>query len=357
MAKRKKKKVMLGLFILIAILIAVVVVLYINREKVADIPIINNIVEKIEEPPKKVQVIDLESNTRPFAVMINNNSAVWKYQSGLNDAYIVYEMLVEGGITREMAVFKGANVPKIQSVRSSRHYFLDYALENDAVYVHWGWSPQAQSDISSLKINNINGLTYEGTYFFRDSTIKGIGIEHKGYTSSESINKAIANLKYRSTTEAKPLLKYDVDSIDMDSIPDVQNASYVEVKFSGYHTSKWYYDEDTKVYKKKQNSTDMIDYNSNKPFTAKNIITYQIGYSGIPGDTYGRLNASNIGNGSGYYITEGKAVPIKWSKSSRSEQTKYTLEDGTELTVNDGNTYIEIQPKGQSIKISEEIPE
>ena len=56
-------------------------------------------------------------------------------------------------------------------MRSSRHYYLDYALENDAVYVHWGWSPQAQSDISSLGINNINGLTYEGVYFFRDKSV------------------------------------------------------------------------------------------------------------------------------------------------------------------------------------------
>ena len=28
--------------------------------------------------------------------------------------------------------------------------------ENDAVYVHWGWSPKAKSDISSLKVNNLN---------------------------------------------------------------------------------------------------------------------------------------------------------------------------------------------------------
>ena len=51
-----------------------------------------------------------------------------------------------------MALFKGQNLEKIGPVRSSRHYFLDYALENDAIYVHYGWSPQAQYDISNLGV-------------------------------------------------------------------------------------------------------------------------------------------------------------------------------------------------------------
>ena len=71
---------------------------------------------------KKLKIIDEESNTRPYAVMINNIAVARKYQSGLDDAYIVYEMIVEGGITRLLALYKDANVDRIGSVRSSRHY-------------------------------------------------------------------------------------------------------------------------------------------------------------------------------------------------------------------------------------------
>jgi hypothetical protein len=35
-------------------------------------------------------------------------------------------------------------------IRSARHYFLDYALESDAIFVHYGWSPQAEKDITKL---------------------------------------------------------------------------------------------------------------------------------------------------------------------------------------------------------------
>ena len=64
---------------------------------------------------------------------------------------MVYEAIAEGGETRLMAMFKGVDVEQIGPVRSSRHYFLDYAMENDAIYVHFGWSPQAQSDIKNIQ--------------------------------------------------------------------------------------------------------------------------------------------------------------------------------------------------------------
>ena len=154
--KKTKENILAFIIVGLIVLVGGVSYLFINHkeplEDANDVP--DDISEITEEP--KLKIIDLKSNTRPYAVMINNNSAVWKYQSGLNDAYIIYEMLVEGGITREMALFKDKDVSKIQSVRSSRHYFLDYAMENDALYVHWGWSPQAESDIKTLKIYGID---------------------------------------------------------------------------------------------------------------------------------------------------------------------------------------------------------
>ena len=104
---------------------------------------------------KKLQILDLESDSRPIAVMINNHKIAQPYQTGLNDAYLVCEIVVEGGITRMMAVFKNKDTATIGTVRSSRHYFLDYALENDAIYVHHGQSPQALADFSTLGIDRI----------------------------------------------------------------------------------------------------------------------------------------------------------------------------------------------------------
>ena len=167
---------------------------------------------KVEE---KLKILDLDSNTRPYAVMINNIKTVWGYQSGLQDAYMVYEIIVEGGYTRLMALYKDVSLDRIGSVRSSRHYFLDYALENDAIYVHFGWSPQAQSDISSFGVNNINFLSYSG--YTRDTSL-GLASEHTAFTSTSKIMEGANYYGYRTTTESEPLLNYSVSSVNLSNM-------------------------------------------------------------------------------------------------------------------------------------------
>ena len=78
-----------------------------------------------EVEKKEVQIF--KGSDRPIAVMIDNSNRAWP-QAGLNQAYLVYEIIVEGGETRLMALFKGVDIDKIGPVRSSRHYFLDYAM-------------------------------------------------------------------------------------------------------------------------------------------------------------------------------------------------------------------------------------
>ena len=43
-----------------------------------------------------------------------------------------------------MAIYKDKKYNLVGPVRSARHYFLDYALEHDAIYAHYGWSPKAE---------------------------------------------------------------------------------------------------------------------------------------------------------------------------------------------------------------------
>ena len=53
-----------------------------------------------------------------------------------------------------------------------------------------------------------------------------------------------------------------------------------------------------------------------------------------------------------YYITDGYAVPITWTKSSRKSQTVYKYTNGEEIKFNDGNTFIQIQPTNQELTIN-----
>ena len=269
---------------------------------------------KEQKEEKKLKIVDLSSNTRPYAVMINNHPSARQNHAGLQDAYLIYEMIVEGGMTRYMAVFKDKDTAKIGSVRSSRHYFLDYAMENDAMYVHWGWSPQAQSDISTYGINNINGLTYEGKYFFRDKSLN-VAYEHTGFTKMEMLKKAATDLNYRTTTNQDLLLNYSVDEIDLSGKENALVANNVKIAYSSSVVTSYVYDSEAKVYKRFVNGKEHTDAVTNNQYTAKNIITYQIKNSTITNDPKGRQEFDNVGEGTGYYITDGYAVKIKWKKN------------------------------------------
>lgn len=306
--------------------------------------------EKQVEVPK-LKIIDLDSKSRPIAVMINNIGVARDYHSGLQDAYLVYEMIVEGGLTRLMAIFKDATTERIGSIRSARHYYLDYVLENDAIYVHWGYSEYAMRDITKFKINNVNGLTYGNQYFWKDNTLK-VATEHRAFSSMDFIHKGMEKLGYRMTTEEEPLLNYSIDKIDVSHMEGAVPANNVSIKYSGSVTTTYLYDAQNENYKRSVNGKAHTDYVTKEQYTAKNIITYQVKNLTISGDYKGRQDLETVGSGTGYFISNGYAVPIVWSKPNRNSKTVYKLTDGTTLKVNDGNTYIQIQPVGQDLVIS-----
>ncbi len=349
-----KKKKLLYLILIVIVLILLGSLLYfllIKDNKTSDDN--NEKTSKTTTTTKVVGIVDLNSKSRPFAVMINNHPTARAHHAGLQDAYIIYEFIVEGGMTRYLALFKDQDTSKIGSVRSARHYFLDYALENDAIYVHWGWSPQAQSDIKSLGINNINGL-YDSNYFYRDTDLRsqGVALEHTGFTTMEKLKKGAEKLKYNRDTNKDTLLNYKADEVSLDSLENSLKATNVVIKYSSSVKDSYEYDEVNKVYKRFVNGKAHSDDVTKKQYTFKNIIVYNVKNTSISGDTKGRQDFDNIGSGMGYYITNGYAVPIKWSKTSRSEQTKYTYENGKEIDVNDGNTFIQVQPTNQELTIS-----
>lgn len=337
--RRKKSKKRIWLILILLVLIGFGGFYLFNN--------FDEVKEKVtEEPIKKLKIVDEDSKTRPIAVMINNNHVAWPH-AGLNDAYLAYEILAEGGITRIMALFKDKDTEKIGSVRSARPYYLDYALENDAIYVHYGWSDKAKSDISSLGVDNINGLT-ASSVFWRDSSLNK-ATEHTVFTSMEKINEYSKEHGYDRDTDKDLLLNYSVDEIDLSKREDAIKADTVFMKYSYYTTASYEYDSEKKVYKRYMSDTPHVDAVTGDQYTFKNIIITPIETHTY--DSYGRLELDNIGSGEGYFITLGYAIPITWSKDSRSSQTVYKNMDGEEIKVNDGNTFIQITPPSEDIKI------
>lgn len=292
---------------------------------------------------KTIQIFKGED--RPIAVMIDNHSGAWP-QAALNDTYVVYEIVVEGGETRLMALFKGANVDKIGPIRSSRHYFLDYAMENDAIYTHFGWSPQAQKDIREFKINNINGITESEETFWR---VKDKSSPHNAVSSTEELLKVAKERGYKTTSTKKSVLNYVVDDVNLEA---GQEAQKVTIPFSTLQKVSYEYDKENQVYKRYARNKAQTDWDTGEPITTKNIIiTFCNNYTLKDAENKGRQGLTNIGTFNGYYITNGKAIKIKCIKQARNLQTKYVDLEGNEINVNDGNTWISICPINAKVQI------
>jgi len=353
MKKRKlKKSVVIVLFIFV-ILIGILGYFFVSKHFSKDDNVKNN---KKPVEVKKLKIFDEDSKTRPIAVMINNNHDAWPH-AGLQKSFLNYEMVAEGGITRIMALYKDVDdVEKIGSVRSSRPYFLDYVLENDAIYAHWGGSDQAYSDIRSLGIDHIDGMDYEGTYFYRDRD--GIrAYEHTGFTKMSMLKEAVGDLNINTKSEEDTLFNYSVDEIDLSKFEDAIKADNVNIEYSYSHTSDYVYDEVNKVYLRSMSGEEHVDAVTGEQYTAKNIVVYKVRNRAI--DYYGRQELDNKGEGEGYFITNGYAVPITWEKSSRSSRTVYKFaSSGKEIVLNDGNTWVQIQPTNCDLDItSNNVPE
>lgn len=343
--KLKNKKYGYLILAIIVLVIAIIAVCLLKKDKSE--PTKKPSGSKTTEAVKKLKIVNPDSKSRPYAVMINNIGTARPLQSGLQDAYIIYEMIVEGGLTRYMALFLDQSTERIGSIRSARHYYLDYALENDAIYVHHGRSPQANADFSTLGVDRIEvDNTKTG---WRDKSLK-VSSEHTLFTSIEKLNKGLGSKRTERNKDL--LLNYSADPIDLTKYEGQTPANNVSIKYSNSVTSSYKYDPETKLYLRSVNGKEHTDYVTKKQYTFKNIITYQVkNYTLDDVENKGRQGLENIGSGTGYYISEGIAVPITWEKKSRAAQTIYKFQNGEKLVVNDGNTFIQIQPKGQTLTI------
>lgn len=358
--KKTKKKKKILIFSIITIILCLGILAYVYFVYLGNNKEIQNIIKpKVE---KKLTIVDEDSNERPIAVMYDNNVGN-NAHSGLQDSYINYEIIVEGGLTRIMALFKDKDVSLIGPVRSSRHYFLDYALESDAIYTHYGWSTYAENDIKSLGVNNINGL-YDDAPFWRD---KSIAAPHNVFTSTDKIYSYAESKKYSLTTDQWKLLNYVTDTIKLNKPigtktvvneetgkkekikiqnPELITANSVSIPYSNYQIRSYTYDEENGVYLRFMNGEAHLDKVTNQQLNFKNIIIQKVNNYQL--DSYGRQDLDTTGNGEGYYITNGYALPIKWTKSTRRGKTIYTYSDGKEIKINDGNTFIQIMPSTYS---------
>lgn len=275
---------------------------------------------------------------RPVAIMVNNlQKALPQY--GVSAADIIYEVPVEGGITRLMAIYGDCTkVPDVCSIRSCRYYFPIFALSYDAVYCHWGKDESIAKDtLLRLNVERLDG--YNNSYLFaRDAErAKTYDSEHTGYLIGSRVTSAISKAGIRIGLNAdknKPVYNFNATSV---AISDKACTS-LKIAFSNSYFSDFTYDAKTHTYYKKHNGKNHMDSKANTQLNFKNVFVLETTIKHLNGTSV--LMDVNWKGGKGYYISEGTITQIQWSKASEFADIVFTDASGKPLNVNPGKSYI-----------------
>ncbi len=270
-------------------------------------------------------------NNRPVAVMINNISTAQPVQTGLTKADIVYETEVEGGITRLLAVYKDiSSVEKLGTVRSARYAYIDLAMGHDAIYVHHGMDYTYAA--SHLKDAQTFAL---GTNNAGVRIKNGLASEHTLYGYGDKMWDYLVNHKYNTKLDKVENWQKFADKDTAITYESVANT--VTVPFSNAYKSVFKYDTESGKYVRYFKDTLRRDYNTGESEYFKNIFVLETSIVDYPDGYHRKIDLSS---GNGYYCVNGTYTPIKWAKGTASSGFKFTLEDGTPLEVNQGNSWV-----------------
>lgn len=282
-------------------------------------------------------------NQRPVAIMVDNESIALPHY-GLTQADVVYEMMnstQNGRITRLMCLVKDwGSIEQFGSIRSTRPTNLMICPEWNAVLVHDGGPIYIDGYFSKPYVDHFsggfsridNGKSREFTEYVCAGDLEsrfessGVSTEYTEYYEGPHYNFA---------SESNP--------VDLSSAKGSVTANDVILPFP-HNKSELHYDADTQLYYYSEYGEPHLDpQNDNAQLCFKNVLLQSCPYLVYDDNGYFGFYAVSEGN-EGYYITNGQAIKVTWSKTSETSPTRYYDEDGNEITINTGKTYVALVP-------------
>lgn len=297
---------------------------------------------------------------RPVAIVINNIEPALP-QYGISQADFIYELVTEGGITRCLAVFSDVSgVGTIGPIRSTRTFFNNIALSYDAPIIHCGGSQPGLAghyDENGIRIDGWQHINeqYYGVYFFRDHDRYDAGWswEHTLFTSGELVKIGLAEKEYTTHDDRFLALQpeevnYGLQFADVVN-PDGESATNLTVNFRYGKTTSFALNSETGLYEASQYGKTHVDAGTGETMAYRNVLVLCTEQWNVYEGDYDRSFYDLSGSGDGYFVCDGKIVPIHWHRDDIRGSFTYTLADGTPLTLGVGSTYVGITAAKDSV--------
>jgi Protein of unknown function (DUF3048) N-terminal domain/Protein of unknown function (DUF3048) C-terminal domain len=290
------------------------------------------------EPECSLSGIDIPSGidaARPaVAIKIENNPSAYPL-SGLENAEVVYEELVEGGYTRFAALYHCTDAKKAGPVRSARSVDPGIIGPITKIMGAAGGNNFVRKILKKAKLITVEEDTKGGA--LRRVSRPGVATEHTLYADTEKVRK-VGSKKFE---DAPPL-----DLFEFGSLPDgAQDARTITVTFGGTVVQ----------YKWKNDAYVRWDYGSplesdkGKPLTADNVLIEQhkLGYSKRLMDVLGNksIEIKDVtGSGPAALFRDGKVILGRWERESMNSPVRFVTKDGDPMVFKVGTIWIELAP-------------
>ncbi len=273
-------------------------------------------------------------------------------QSGFTDASVVWHAPAEGGIPRYMMVFAEGDPPAVGPVRSSREYYVGWAAEWNALYVHVGGSPQS---LRTLREKGNGQLVWNadefrwGKYFRR---IKERYAPHNVYTDAKRLRALLEAVGAGDLdTPPTPAWSFEPDP----PVAERPEGGRIVVPYP-YNEIVYTYDRRTNTYPRAVTGEKaQVDATTKVRVAPKSVIVMFMRFGrlddGHPEKR--RLEADFIGTGEALIATGGRTIAGTWEKASATAPTRFLDADGEPVTLTVGQTFIQVVTTGTKVTVKD----
>lgn len=285
---------------------------------------------------------------RPIAAMVDNEITALPHY-GTSEADVVYELMnstKNDRITRLMCVVKDwGNIEQLGSIRSTRPTNILLASEWNAVLCHDGgpyyndqyfakdWSAHFSGTFSRIN----NGKAKEFTEYIVSGDLES---NFNNYASKAGYSTTYN--EYANEGSHFNFVDYGTELVLSQKYSNTYPATMVSLPFT-HNQSQLSYNSETGEYEYYEYGDRHEDAEDGAPLSFKNVLLQKCSFTQLDENGYLIYNCIDPGQ-TGWYITNGEAKVIAWNKTSETGVTKYYDDDGNELEINTGKTYIALVP-------------
>jgi hypothetical protein len=273
------------------------------------------------------------------AVKIDNIGPA-RPQAGLNNADVVVEELVEGGLTRLMAIFQCQRAGLVGPIRSARISDADLlALLHGSVLGYSGANPKDMPPIRAHSGAALVAYDNQPQYFHLDA---GRPAPHDVFSSTTTLLSA--GLKARPNLQAPPALfsygPIDAGARRVHRITLTWPDSAARWTWSRHG---WLRDQGERAYSL---TPDTLADGQRISATNVVILGVDIASTGLR-DVLGNPSPLDvtIGRNPAWVLRNGKMIPGTWSRGSRNQEISLTDGHGRPIALAPGRTWVELLPR------------